>query len=100
MDRTEQVTAFCAAITAMLAEHYRKHFPTSPRAPTVEPMFGKRYARLVLVSHNERSAFGFVDLTTGDVLKADGWRGPAKGVRTRLDDSDRMRRVSVFGGVS
>lgn len=39
---------------------------------------GKRYIRIVSESHGSRSAFGFIDKTTGDVLYAAGWKGPAK----------------------
>ena len=37
-----------------------------------------RYIRIVSEQPGTRSAFGFVDKTNGDVLKAAGWKGPAK----------------------
>jgi hypothetical protein len=52
---------------------------------------GKRYARLV--SKNEivreggfdhRSAFCFIDLTNGDILKAASWKAPAKHARGNI----------------
>ena len=39
---------------------------------------GNRYMRLVKDQHGQRSAFGFVDRTNGDVLKASSWKAPAK----------------------
>lgn len=66
--------------------------------PTIEVMFkfGQRYARLVRVSPGERSAYGFVDMTNGDLLKAAGWRGPAKGRRGGIRDSNATARCSAY----
>jgi hypothetical protein len=46
--------------------------------PTLEPMGGPRYIRIVSVDGTTRSAFGFVDKTNGNVLKAASWKAPAK----------------------
>jgi len=50
---------------------------------TISLEIGKRYARIVKADGSGfgRSAYGFVDLTNGDLLKSAGWKGPAKGVR-------------------
>jgi hypothetical protein len=64
--------------------------------PTIEVMRGQRYARLVRVSPGERSAYGFVDMTNGDLLKAAGWKGPAKGRRGGIRDSNATARCSAY----
>lgn len=46
--------------------------------------FGKKYARIVKESFGSRSAYCFVDMTTGDILKAAGWKVPAKGIRGNI----------------
>lgn len=64
--------------------------------PTIEVMRGQRYARLVRVSPGERAAYGFVDMTNGDLLKAAGWKSPAKGRRGGLRDSNPLARCSAY----
>lgn len=68
---TAEYVEFCRDCTPEHIEQFR---------PRLSLEIGKRYARIVKSEANgsSRSAFGFVDLTTGDVLKADGWKGPAK----------------------
>lgn len=46
---------------------------------------GKKYVRVVKVSHGKnKSAFGFICRETGNVLKADGWKRPARGPRGNI----------------
>jgi hypothetical protein len=67
---------------------------------------GGRYIRLVQY-HNVETLTGayvhaFVDKTNGDLLKAAGWKAPAKGARGNLlDDAsfqDVLRRVRLQTG--
>lgn len=46
---------------------------------SVEP--GVRYDKIVQTWSGQRSVHAFVERATGHVLKADGWKRPAKGVR-------------------
>ncbi|MGF6996784.1 hypothetical protein [Paraburkholderia sp. GAS32] len=39
------------------------------------------------MSHT-RSAYGFIDAATGNILKSDGWKRPAKGVRGSIFAAD------------
>jgi len=55
----------------------------------IEPIFGKKYAKLIKSENHGgnivgRSAFCFIDLATGDILKAASWAAPAKGVRGNI----------------
>lgn len=51
------------------------------------PRKGQRNARVVMSTGGVgRSVHAFYDLRTGDVLKAAGWKAPAKGVRFNLLD--------------
>src|SRR4051794_16932906 len=52
--------------------------------PKVAVTIGPKYARIVLIDAAQRSVYGFVDLSNGDLLKADGWKRPAKHARGNL----------------
>lgn len=86
---TEELNAFVAALSARHNSGLRAEYPTCEAnwaKVVVEP--GRKYARLV--DTNEigetvrRSAMGFIDLTNGDILKADGWKAPAKHARGNI----------------
>jgi len=49
--------------------------------PTLLVEQGKRYIKIVSSQPHTRSIYGFVDIATGDVLKAASWQAPAKHVR-------------------
>ena len=62
---------------------------------------GKKYLRVVEsdASGSHRSVFCFVEIATGNILKADGWKTPAKGVRGNICDPNFSigRGVSEYG---
>jgi hypothetical protein len=61
---------------------------------------GSRYVRVVKVYGASRSAYAFVDSTTGDVLKPSGWKGPAKGIRSNIFAADHgASGVTAYGCV-
>lgn len=41
---------------------------------------GPRFIRLVMTNYGSRSVHAFVDRANGDLIKAAGWKAPAKGV--------------------
>ena len=55
--------------------------------PQLSAMHGARYIRIVADNASQRSSFAFVDTTNGDVLKAAGWKAPAKGARGNIYDA-------------
>jgi hypothetical protein len=73
---------FMTAAQAAVNEDYKRGGFAGPRdenrAPVLTADRGARYIRIVSNSGSQRSAFGFVDKITGDVLKSAGWKGPAK----------------------
>lgn len=81
------VAAFVASVNAMLADHNQNSgFNWSSY---VEANIGKKYAKIVKrENHNGNivggSAFCFIDMQTGDILKAASWAAPAKGVRGNI----------------
>lgn len=50
----------------------------------------RKYYKIVMSHHNQRSVHCFIDKETGDVFKSSSWSAPAKGVRfSLLDDKSR-----------
>jgi hypothetical protein len=83
------------------------HFPNQPRKVLVLE-FGKRYVRVVSQEAFTkadcskeifgRSAWAFIDLTNGDVLKCAGWKSPAKVARGNIfDDKNGLRMITAYG---
>lgn len=74
---------------------------------TVDPK-GKKYQRIVVTDTHKNgdalsadrggSVFCFINKENGDVLKADGWKGPAKGARSNIfNDKHGLDGVSEYG---
>jgi hypothetical protein len=63
--------AFVEYLTALLAEHHHK----------VELDFGRKYVKVVAERGGSKHVHSFIDLQTGDVLKAASWNAPAKYAR-------------------
>lgn len=60
-------------------EHIRVFVGMPVPPPKVTVTYGPRYARVIIEREDgkRRTAHSFVDLTTGDILRAAGWRRPA-----------------------
>jgi hypothetical protein len=95
MNRNKVNPSELETFVAVLSERHnsglRAAYPTCELNWSVvvcEP--GRKYARLVTENPtgNSRSALGFIDLTNGDILKADGWKAPAKHARGNIRQGD------------
>jgi hypothetical protein len=60
---------------------------------------GKRYVRIVEIDphHGGRSAWAFIDVATGDILKPDGYKRPAKHARGNIFDANPVARCTAYG---
>ena len=60
----------------------------------------QQYERDGIISDGQCSVYCFIDLSNGDILKAAGWKAPAKGARGNIfnDNCDVGTRATVFGG--
>lgn len=66
--------------------------------PTIQVMTGPKYARLVVINYgDQRSAYAFVDLSNGDLLKCDGWKKPAKGKRGNIFAAMPLNGCTPYG---
>ena len=81
----EDVLEFIIRAQKVVDVSYRKFMPEETMAiPQLSVMFGKKYARIVM---DHGSAWGFINLENGDVLKSASWRAPAKHARGNIFDA-------------
>jgi len=68
---------------------------------------GQKYVRIYFTTHTDKdtgkrrgaSAHAFVDIATGDLLKAASWKAPAKGARGNLvTDMDEVKERFTWAG--
>lgn len=105
---TPAMVAWLAACSAMCDGYMAQHYPTLPKE-TIEPNWGTRYCRIDKVERNtgadahvrpfnRRSAWAFIDRSTGDVLKPATFKAPAKHARGNIfDDKGGMGSMSNYG---
>jgi hypothetical protein len=75
---TPAFVSWLAAVHATYDAYMERNYPNNIRATTVFEA-GPRYIRVVREEGpTSRSVYCFIDRTTGDVLKAGGWKSPAK----------------------
>lgn len=91
---------FVATVQAVVNDHYAQNLPGStPDRILVDPN-GQKYVRIVRATGLGRAAYCFVERATGAVLKCDGWKRPAKGVRGSIYAADYQGYgVTVYGAV-
>jgi hypothetical protein len=96
-DFDSALDTFVNSIQTMITNHYEKNLPNL-HVPTVGTDVGRRYVRVFTKDLNSRSAFCFVDRNTGDILKAAGWKVPAKHARGNIFSEDGgIGGVTVYG---
>jgi hypothetical protein len=78
---------FVAAAQALVSAHYAANSYRNPPAIKADT-WGVKRVRILREGPGERSAYCFVDIATGDVLKAASWMSPAKHARSNIWDDD------------
>ncbi len=77
------------AFRVKLHEVNRKHYEIDMGMPNyfggVEALKGKKNVKYAITTGGSRSVICFVEIATGNVLKAASWAAPAKGVRGHID---------------
>ena len=62
---------------------------------------GSKYIKIIAEDVGEgiksRTVWGFVDRSNGDILKAAGWKRPAKGNRGNIFDEDPLLFIGQYG---
>jgi hypothetical protein len=97
-----QLTAFVAACQEIVTTHYTKSYPNlTPSKLTFDFKGGMRYAKIIVTTDGgagQRSVFGFVDMRSGDLLKAASWKGPTKNfARGNVHTTGATKGVSAYG---
>lgn len=89
----EQIENFVVTLGAKINASDRAEYPTcEANWRIVQAQWGKKNVRLVTKSAdarcNDASAYCFVEIATGNILKPAGWNAPAKGVRGNITAGD------------
>lgn len=73
------------------------YFTDHPAGPelSITVKFGRKYAKLL--SNNGGSAWGFVDIETGNLFKPAGWATPAKHARGNIETAQYGRNYVWTG---
>jgi hypothetical protein len=92
---------FCKLLQDKINEHYKKDFAVLT-PPTITVDIGSKYIRIVRNENNancspSRSVWGFVNRANGDILKAAGWKAPAKHARGSIYNQDPWQGMGVYG---
>ena len=81
----EDVYEFIKRAQEVVDVSYRKFMPEERMTiPQLSVTFGIKYARIVC---DKQSAWGFINLENGDVLKSASWKAPAKHARGNIFDA-------------
>ena len=88
------LASFVSTAQSVVDAYYRQSCPNlTPSKLTVDPG-GKRYVRIVTTTdggQGQRSAYCFVDITNGNILKSATWKAPAKHARGSIFAVDNGR---------
>jgi hypothetical protein len=94
---------FAAALQAFLMNSQEKINEDMKKCPnitfveTLATMTGKKNVRIVRQGQVSRSAWAFVDISNGDILKAASWATPAKHARANIYKPETWVNVSSYG---
>lgn len=98
--------AFCAEIAEVIEANYKQVCPNMVAAGVLDSArieIGRKYAKIIRTEKrdgktHDLGAFGFIDLATGDILKAASWAKPAAGARGNvLDIAGRRNSYGPYG---
>jgi|HubBroStandDraft_4_1064222.scaffolds.fasta_scaffold03931_18 hypothetical protein len=89
-DVRARIPAFLAAAQALVDAYFARNFPNTVPPTLSQDGNGASYQRIVSRDKcsEHGSAYCFIDLATGDVLKADSFKRPAKTARSNIFATD------------
>jgi len=111
-DFNTALNSFVAACQEVSDNYAKEWYPTvHSKAPTTISVDngGQKFKRIVRSDRVQRSVHCFVAISdghnkkmgywkAGDVLKADGWKSPARGARGNIfDEQNGMSRMGEYG---
>ena len=94
------LTAFVAGAQAIVNGRFDVNYPNQI-PPTLQAQTGGKNVKIVNVKNGRvESVYCFVEIETGNVLKAAGFKAPAKGKRSCIFDADNgMSGIDCFGAI-
>lgn len=96
------LNAFLKVAQELIIENHTKQGFTNfePAKLSVDPK-GQKYIRIIRTEMGDhRSVYCFIEKETGNVLKASGWKAPAKGIRSNIYADDHgLSGVTAYGAV-
>lgn len=90
------LAAFLAHANALQAGQYNGKLPDD----TITVEYGTKYIKVFRNYHGDeasRSVFCFIEISTGNVLKAASFKAPAKGVRGNIFGTPDGYGISKYG---
>lgn len=73
----------------------------APHKPYYDMEVARKYTKVYSVSQSGgRSAYAFIDNTTGDLFKPAGWKAPAKHARGNINDASGLKACGAYGVAS
>jgi len=91
----EQIQKFIERVNSEITDKYADSPDWMKEQAQLTVSYGKKYARIM--SNNSGSAWGFVNLKTGDLLKPAGWNRPAKHARGHISTAEYGRNYTQYG---
>lgn len=93
----KRLEEFVVALQAIMTEHYTTKFPTL-EVPVITVQNGQKNVRIVRSNPDgsSRSVHCFIQKDNGDILKAAGWKAPAKHARGNIY-KDLLAGVTLYG---
>lgn len=91
----ERLDEFVVALQAKITDHRKKNFPNLP-IPIISVENGVKNVRIVRDDGSQRSVHCFIQKDNGDILKAAGWKAPAKHARGNIY-VDLLKGVTEYG---
>src|SRR4051794_7556348 len=91
------LAAFTVKVQGIIDAYWTKMNYTHSKPDQVSFTIGPKYARIVLTNTAQRSVYGFVDLSNGNLLKAASWASPAKHARGNLFSATPLAGCTPHG---
>jgi hypothetical protein len=107
MDFNTQLAGFIAGVEKMINDDYVKSYPNLPYTVSISAEWGQKFVRIVRKDiHKSNNAptgqggsvYCFIQIDNGDILKAAGWKAPAKHARGNImQPSFGVDQVGPYG---
>jgi len=101
-----EAVKFTSEVAEVIEANYKQVCPNMVAAGIMDSArieFGRKYAKIIRTvkrdgATHDRSVFGFIDMATGNILKAASWAKPAAGARGNvLDVEGRRKSFTPYG---